>query len=340
MPSADSNSHGAAPPGLTQTDVDRLLVQMSEEPTPSGKAAFALGKNPGSAPIQHFDFRQPVFLATNELRKLRVHHENFIRSLASRLSVYLRLDCSMQLCGLTTLGFQKFVDSLPTPAHLTLFRVNPLQGVCIVEMPPRFGLPLVDRLLGGTGQVVDTDRDLSEIEIALLDQVIQIIITEWCSHWLGFQDLRPTIAGHESDGRFVPSMGQDVMMLAITIDATIRECTDQIRLAFPYYTIEPLVRKITVQLDTTTPAPATAQNTPPKWNPKLDDVQVTLSAQWRGVELTARRLAEMKVGDVIEMKPDGTPAELLCLDQVPKYRGRLGTCGSRWAVELLTPMKT
>ena len=42
--------------------------------------------------IRSYDFRQSGFLAPSELRRIRQRHEQFVRSLAARLAIFLRLE--------------------------------------------------------------------------------------------------------------------------------------------------------------------------------------------------------------------------------------------------------
>ena len=104
------------------------------------------------ADIRGHDFRQSGFLAPSELRRIRQRHEQFIRSLAARLAIFLRLEFSLQLSKVQIVGYQKFTENLPSPTHITLFKTDPLKGVGLLVIPPRLGLTLVDRLLGGSGQ--------------------------------------------------------------------------------------------------------------------------------------------------------------------------------------------
>src|SRR6266567_4753669 len=109
-------------------------------PTPSGQAPSpetevvvltAKGKRerrPASS-IRGHDFRQSGFLAPSELRRIRLRHEQFIRSLAARLAIFLRLEFTVQLAKVQIVGYQKFTESLSNQTHITLFRTDPLKGV-------------------------------------------------------------------------------------------------------------------------------------------------------------------------------------------------------------------
>lgn len=319
---------------LTQSEVERLLSQVQAEETtaPIVKAEGQKARLKHEE-IQPCDFRQPAFLNAGEMRKLRLRHEDFIRSLAARLSIYLRLEVTIQMSRLQTVLYDKFTEALPNPTHLTLFKAEPLRGICLLDMPPRLGLTMVDRLLGGPAHSVDATRDLSEIETALLDQVCNLILGEWCNLWHKMQELRPAIIGHENNGRFLQSAAHDTVMLCLGMEVRLGDCMEQIQLVFPYFTIENLVRQLG-GLEETDKNQGKVVASAPKWNRVLDDVQVRVSAEWHGLELTARELSQIKVGDVVLLDPACADNVQVNLEQIPKFQGRLGTRSKKWAVEL------
>src|SRR5262245_2383569 len=127
---------------LSQSEVERLLAQVAEQ-----ENSVTVVKDGGDAretknreSIQPYDFRHPVYLSPTELRRLRIRHEDFIRALAARLSIYLRLEFTLQMSKLQTVTYQKFCEGLPNPTHLSLFKVEPLRGIGILDIHPRLGL--------------------------------------------------------------------------------------------------------------------------------------------------------------------------------------------------------
>lgn len=323
---------------LSQSEVERLLAQVAEQEniTVVHQNEGARNSHPKDS-IQPYDFRHPVFLSPHELRKLRVQHEEFIHSLAARLSVYLRLEFGLQMSQLQTLTYQKFTESLPNPCHLTLFKVEPLRGICVLNINPRLGLTIVDRLMGGPGHSVTVNRDLSEIEVALLDQVVQIIIGEWCNHWSKLRELHPVLLGHENSGRFLQTSVPDAVMIALTMEAHIGDCVEQFQIGFPYTTLEPLIQELSLKLNPQAEENAAAvakAAAHPRWNHDLDEVSIPVTAEWPGMELAARALTRLKVGDVLPLPVDFASQIQLRLAQMPKFQGRLGTRDQHWAVEV------
>jgi flagellar motor switch protein FliM len=326
---------GAQAEVLSQSDVERLLQQVQEqENTTLVVAAAGKRERHKQENIQPYDFRQPAFLAPGELRKLRLRHEEFIRSLAARLSIYLRLEFSLQMSKLQTISYQKFAEGLGSPTHLTLFKAEPLKGICLLDIPPRLGLAIVDRLLGGAAQSYNTSRELTEIETALLDRAVQIILNEWCNHWQVFQDLRPALLGHENNGRFLQTAPHDTVMLCLSMETRVGDCMEQMQLAFPHYTLEPIVKHLAALGAAEREFPSTNAPTQVRWNPEMDDVAVTVTADWNGLQLTARELAALKPGDTVLLDPELAGQVRVRIAAAPKFQGRLGTRAGKWAVEL------
>jgi flagellar motor switch protein FliM len=271
------------------------------------------------------------------MRKLRLRHAEFIRSLADQLSTYLRLEVALQMSSLETLTYEKFIEGLPSPTCLTLCKAEPLRGLCLLNLTPRLGLTLVDRLLGGSALSVNATAELSEIEIALLDQVSLTILKEWCQLWPKGANAPAAVLAHESNARFLNALAPDTLMLALEIEVRLGDCVEPLKFAFPFLAIQPLIGS---QAEPKSADPAAPKAERPQWNPNLEEVPVRLHTEWHGLELSARALAGLKCGDMLMLQPTCFDCVEVRLEQSPKFHGRLGTSGERWAVELTDIIKT
>lgn len=321
---------------LTQNEVERLLSQVQELQTTTTVFTFKGTRTQHKAEdIQPFDFRQPAFLAPSEMRRIRLRFEEYIRALAATISIYLRVEFGLRMSKLQTISYQKLAESLPNPTHLTLFKAEPLKGICLLDLPPHLGLTIVDRLLGGPGHSVTGNRDLSDIESALLDEVIMLMLNDWCNQWQKIQELRPVMLGHETTPRFLHTSAHDTVMLVLSIEATIGDCVEQIQIAFPYFTIEPLVRQLAA-LTAPEKDVISSSGNKRRWNSDFNDIPVEVNAQWEGLELSVRALAELKPGDVLMLETESFDRVRVNISRTPKFLGRLGTRSQKWAVELTT----
>ena len=233
---ADDPSNPPSGSTLDQSEIDKLLAQEVAVAPPKQfliRPDGARADGTGPLKVEAYDFRNPAFLSEIELRRLRLLHEDFIRYLSARLSLYLRMEFSLKMARLTTASYSKFTESLPNPTHLCLFKVEPLVGVGILDINPRLALTIADRLLGGRGHSVKTERYLTEIEIALLEDVIAIVLEEWSSQWKTEEELHPLIIGYENNGRFLQTSPKDAIVLILTLEANFGDCAEQIQIGVP-----------------------------------------------------------------------------------------------------------
>lgn len=317
---------------LDQSEIDRILAQTAE--AQAGKTNGVLGAAAGKvAPkVEPCDFRNPAFLSEAELRRLRLLHEDFIRYLSARLSLYLRMEFGLKMARLTTISYSKFTDGLPNPTHISLFKVEPLIGVGILDINPRLALTIADRLLGGRGHSVKAERYLTEIEIALIEDVILILLEEWSAQWKSEQELRPMIIGHENNGRFLQTSPRDSIVLAMSLECNFGDCSEQIQIGVPYYTIEPVVKKMQARRQKDAAVTQTARRA--EWHPAYDRISVPVRAEWNAFELTMREISSLRVGDVIEMKQTLCTDTRVLLNGTPKFVGTVGLDSDRVAVQL------
>lgn len=294
--------------------------------------------NHKSSNIRGYDFRQSGFLAPSELRRIRQRHEQVVRALAARLAMFLRLEFSLQLSKVQIMGYQKFIESLPSPTHITLFKTDPLKGVGLLVIPPRMGLTFVDRLLGGPGQMPEEGRDLTEIEVVLIDQVVLLVINEWCNHWPEMRELKPALLGHENNSRFLQTATPETAMLILTITGGIGEQSESIQLVFPYATVEPLMRLLTPALPV--PDATQSQVAPPQWNPEFNEIKVPVLAEWEGLKMSAGDITRLKPGDLLMLDPACAAQVQILFNHIPKFTGRPGTTAGKWAVQLTAAANT
>ncbi len=328
---------------------------MSDAPQPEPAAAEAAPPPAASAPVdavpdaassaladsgaQPHDFRNSTLLSPRQMRKLRAHETQFLNAMEARVAQFLRVQFPLKLAGIQIDSYQKLTDGWAAPTHLILFKAEPLRGVSVLEIPLQLSLTIVDRLLGGPGRVEPTTREISEIEKAVLDQIVQVILEEWCNNWAAIKPLKPTLLGCESNGRFLQTAPPQTNMLTLAIDARLGDCAGQIKLAFPYSALEPCLRQLCGASEVAAETPAPAPPAPAKWNRVMDDVALPVTAEWQGLEVSAREVLHLKVGDVLQISPQVAREVYLRLGDISKFNGRLGTVNGNWAVELTQAIK-
>jgi len=331
---ADDEQNGANEGELlNQTDIDALIQEAMEEPEeiiydPEGNKV----KTPKGTRIEPYDFRNPIFLTEVELRRVRIRHEEFIRYLAARLSIFLRLEYSLKMSRLSTLTYSKFTETIPNPAHVVLFKIEQLFGVGVIDINPRLALTMVDRMLGGKGHSVQGERYLTEIETNLVDDVVSIVLEEWCRQWKTEQELDTTIIGHESNGRFLETSPADAIMLVLSMEAGVGDCSETIQIGLPYYTLEPIIKRMHEAKEKDLGLDLTASES--AWQSSFNNIDIPVQAEWDGDSLTTKEVLNLRPGDVIRFPKNVLKNTRVRLSNTVKFTGEIGLENNRVGVKL------
>ncbi len=319
---------------LSQGGIDALLAQAASE---QQDVVYSWdGKRIDDVPnlyVEAYDFRNPIFLTEYELRHVRISHEDFIRYLSARLSMYLKMDVEIKMSQLTTTPYLQFVETIPNPTYINMFKVDPLEGIGIMATNPRLAMTVVDRMLGGKGHSIKDERYLTEIEMTMVDEVIQIILSEWCAQWEDAPEMNAYLIGKETNGRFLQTSPHDAIMLVLTMETMLGDCSESIQLALPYYSIEMLIKRMeSKHKHSAQNAGSSAKEA--RWYESFSKIGVHTTAEWTLEKLRVSEVISLKVGDVIELSPDIIEHTEVKFEGVEKFRGEIGIQNGRVAVEL------
>ncbi|RME71212.1 MAG: flagellar motor switch protein FliM [Verrucomicrobia bacterium] len=343
MPDPEQEKKPSVPGGsnpaqeLTQEEIDQLLAA-------SQAAANSVG---GNGPIfdcrgnrfdrtnpprvEPYDFSNPTVLEEHLLRILRQRHGEFADLLAARLSLYLRLDVTLELQSVSTQVYRRFAASVRNPSHVVLFKLEPLNGVGVLEIAPTLGLAFVDRMLGGKGESDPDATALTEIEMNLLDDVLLVFLEEWARIWGSETPLTPSLLGRESGGRYLQTSASDTIMLVAVFDGTAGSSTERIQVAIPFPSIEHLVRGMSALL----PAPEDEKpEHSTEWRPIYNNIPIPLSVEWDACELTVKEILDLKPGQVIRLPRQIISDTRVRLGDVSRFTGEIGVDGDHLAVRI------
>ena len=324
------------PEPLNQSDIDQLVAEAAQSSSPAS-FRFDGSRFPASTKIsqQAFDFRTPIHLAEAEIRRLRTIHAGFISTISARFSSLLRADMSLKLKSLTTMPYANFADSMKNPTHISLFKVDQLPGIGILEINPRLAISMTNRMLGGGGMAGEEERHLTEIEIALLEEIVDIITSEWSRLWKDHSELSARQIGTENNPRFLQACSNDTVMLALTIEAMVGDSVEQIQIAVPYPMIEPIVK--TLHSKRSREFQSTPEDTKPRhWRNSYNQINVPVIADWLISGIAVSDILSLKVGDIVEMPKSTLEKTRIRIANAPRFNGLAGSENGHVAIQILS----
>lgn len=323
---------------LSQGDVEDILASIGEEGFSDVRVLSRKGTQTGGRRVEEFDLRSPVFLTPSEMRRLRIKSEEFCRELGAAVSVYLRMEFMMQMSRLETLPYHNLIENLPMPSHITLFKMHPLQGICLLEMSPRLGLTVLDRMMGGPGHSVKNERDFTDIELTVLEDFIKLILKGYADSWHEYQRLDAEVIGHENTARFLSVAEESEIMLFLETEARIGDCMAGLRFIVPYRMLEGLIIKMMSEISNENDEAAqTPQNA--QIASSYSNIPVPVTAFWKGFTMTLGEVDGMREGDVLVLNNRMCEEVVVELGHIPKFKGILDRSQGGVKVTLTSKME-
>ena len=113
-------------------------------------------------------------LANEDARALKAMHEAIAQQVAGILDAHLGSAPEVKFAGLTQLPAKDHIAEVPPLSYV----VPEASGQFLVEFDLDLAFPTIELLMGGTGDALNTGRDLTEIEEEIMRDVVQLVLRE------------------------------------------------------------------------------------------------------------------------------------------------------------------
>ena len=183
---------------LSQDEIDELLKAIS-----SGEMEDTnYSREANKRKIKIYDFRRPDKFSKDQIRTVSIMHETFARLTTTSLSAQLRCLINVHVASVDQLTYEEFIRSIPNHTTLGIINMDPLKGSAVLEIDPSITFSIIDRLFGGAGTNFKMQRDLTDIEQAVMEGIIVKILGNLREAWGQVIDLRPRLGNIETNPQF------------------------------------------------------------------------------------------------------------------------------------------
>lgn len=312
---------------LSQEEIDALLSTVSPTPAPELDAEMSSG-------TQLYDFKHPERISKEQIRSLRTIHDNFGRLFATYLSTNLRTLVDVNLLSIDQVTFSEYSLSLSVPNALYILEMEELEGKCLLEISPQFLLFVVDRLLGGYGETDVETREISQIERNVVNRVIQTSISHLNEVWKQVYDLNARLTGFESDPQFVQIARSSDTLAIMFFEIRVRGATFTMNLAFPYFSLEPIIHRLSMQSMMAMTFRKTEEGEEELIRRRLHTTELPVQVVLAETSMRVKDFIDLKTDDLIRLDKRMNDLVEIRLGGKPKMFGIVGNSGSRRAIKI------
>jgi len=321
---------------LSQAEIDALLSALS---TGEVRAEDILD-NDAAQKIRVYDFRRAMRFSKDHIRIIHRIHEHFARLLTTHLSGQLRSIVQIQVESVDQVPYEEFVRSMPVLTVVQVMEFSPLEGKVAVEMNPQIVFAMLDRLMGGIIQGPYKERELTEIEVALLNRVLRTMSDFFAEAWHNVADLQPELVSMESNPQFLQLTTPNETVLVVTMSARVGSSSGLLNICIPHITIKPLIPKLSTQYFMgANKVREVPKEDAERITSQIRKALVNVSVQLGTTEATVEELMNIEPGDIISLNASIYSPVTVFVDEVPSFVGSLGKSKHRSAVKILGPWK-
>ncbi len=316
---------------LSQDEIDALLTAIStgEVDTTDYSAAKEQRK------VKIYDFRRPDKFSKDQIRTLQMMHETFARLTTTALSAQLRALVSVHVASVDQLTYEEFIRSIPNPTTLAVVNMDPLKGSAVLEIDPSITFTIIDKLFGGTGESTKISRELTDIELSVMEGIIVRILGNLREAWSNVIDLRPRLGNIETNPQFAQIVPPNDMVVLITLETKVGEVEGMTNLCIPYITIEPVISKLSAQYWYSSIRKGATDENMTIIQSRLETVELPIIAEIGEVEVTMQEIMDLQAGDVVKLPNTKVNSEMVIrIGGRKKYKCRPGLIGSRLAIQV------
>jgi flagellar motor switch protein FliM len=277
---------------------------------------------------QTYDFRRPDRIAKDQLRAIHVLHENFARNLSSSLSAYLRADIAVNLVSVEQLSFVEFTHGLPSPTCMIALGMKPYDGHAVLEINPALVFPILEMLLGGSGQgATKITREITEIEQSILDSLLRIILQDLRASWHAVTTIDFSVDTHETASQLLQILAPNEAVVAISLEVRIGDTAGTMNIVIPSMVIKMLRQKFDHQW-TVRKTQATEEEHARVLR-LIRPATLHLDARLQGPKIGLKMLLEMKEDDILVFDyAVDRPVDMMVNGKL-KYRGEVVAAGRK-----------
>ncbi|MBL0691612.1 MAG: flagellar motor switch protein FliM [SAR324 cluster bacterium] len=265
---------------------------------------------------------------------LDIIHDRFVRMFRLSLSSILRKVTDISIRTTELMKFGEFMNTVPFPSSLNLFRINPLRGNAILVMETRLIFSLIDILFGGTGEleVQGQGRDFTPIEQKIIKRLVISALLDLQNAWRPVFPVQITFSRSEINPQFAAVVPQSDNVFVVTFDLEIGKAPMSMILCLPFGMLEPIRAQMQAgfQSDTSEMDSITLR----RLRNSLESSAVDLKVQLGKTEISVKEFSELKVGDVLMLNQNTDELLPIIVEGITKFRGQLGAYHGKQSIKI------
>ncbi len=340
---------------LSQEEIDALLKTVEDspeggtqapEPQETSSAKSSTKKTKGGKPVasdssvnfedsevKTLNFNSQERIIKGKLPVLDRVYDRAVKLFAADIYQLTAKDFEITQNQMSFVKNREFMESLPNPILMSIYKFKPLRGKGIIMFDSTFVYDLVDYYFGGSTQFfAQKDRtDFTATELRVMESVCKKLVADLTLAWKSIIQLDITKFADETNPQLVNIAEPDEMLVVVKFSLNFGKEVGEFYFILPYSMVEPIKEQL--ELGAARPDDEIDPNWVKSLKEELMEVELTISAAMAQTKSTFGAVMSWQVGDFIpvEMKEVVT----LDVEGTPGFTATLGTASEKRALKII-----
>ena len=324
---SESGKAGAAPPRvLTQDEIDLLLGFDAKDEKDNSSGILAI--------------LDKALSGFEKMPMLEVVFDRLVRMLASSLRNYTSETVEVNLVSISSLRFDDYLNSIPLPALLVVFRAVEWENFGILTIDSSLIYSTVDVLLGGRRSarpIRIEGRPYTTIEQDIVKKMAEIILEDLST---SFDPISPVTFQYErleTTPRFATITRPNNPALLVRLRVDMEDRGGGIEILFPHTTLEP-IRELLLQMFM---GEKFGQDVlwEKHFSKEVRQTEVELQAVLDEKKLLLGEVLQFQVGNTLLLDRSPEDEVMIKCNGVTVTTGKVGKMGDNIAVSISEPIR-
>lgn len=314
---------------LSQEEVDALLSGVSD-----GKIETEQEETCDPSAVRQYDLTGDDRIVRGRMPALEITTEKFARIFRATLLSLLRKVINVNTLSVDMIKYGEFIKSIPIPASLHAFTMNPLKGSSLLVIESRVVFALVDIIFGGSGRArfKIEGREFTTLENNLIKRIVLRALSDFKEVWKAIIQLDVAYRRSESNPQFMQIVAPSDVVIVLQFEIDLEFSSGLMTFCIPYSTIEPIREKLQGSYQ------ADRLEVDTEWANRfmagLRCSNVNLTVELGKTKLSGREIINLKKGDVIPLDQYCSDGLDIYVEDVLKFKGQPGIYKGNRAVEI------
>ena len=274
--------------------------------------------------------------AYDRLPMLEVVADRLVRTMSNSFRNFTSDNIDVEIVSISTLKFEDYINSIPMPAILNIFKILEWDNFGIISPDSKFVSFMIDNLFGGrkNKSFAAEIRPYTIIEQTLVRQCTEIILSDLANAFDALSPATFVFERTENNPKFaaITRSAEPAILISLKLYSDDRD--GKISILFPYETLSPIYDLLTQVFI------GDKFNKDIVWEQHMEQEALTtmldLDVRLGEKSLTLEEISNFNIGDIILLDKEKDDDIDLLYENILLFRGKLGSYKDSIALEITT----